>query len=120
MPPRSAHGIDTLITLARREKDAGQKDRYRWAVHACKGVETAHIHIMLARSCGVVPRGVYAYRDGGIDALEEKVRQRHELRLPRQRQVELNARLDAGPTESDGVRTFRGKDCSASWSLSMV
>lgn len=108
--PRHVDDVDRLIMLARREKDAEQKDRYLCVVHACGGVETAQIQTMLARSRGFVQRWAYAYRDGGIEALKEKPRPGREPKLPRRREAELKARLDAGPTESDGVCTLRGKD----------
>lgn len=108
--PRSAEDVATLIRQARREKDAEQKDRYLAVAHACRGVETAQIQTMLARSRGFVQRWVYAYRDGGIEALKEKTRPGRDPKLPRGRETELKARLDAGPTEADGVCTLRGKD----------
>lgn len=107
---REAGDVQRLLRLARREKDAEQKDRYLCVVHACRGVETAHIQGMLARSRGFVQRWVYAYRDSGIGALKEKPRPGRDPKLPRQREAELKARLDAGPTKADGVCTLRGKD----------
>jgi transposase len=105
------HGdVERLIGLARKEPDAEQKDRYLTAAHACRGVETAHIQEMLARSRGFVQRWAYAYRDGGIAALCEKDRPGREPILPRQREAELRARLDAGPRPEDQVCTLRGKD----------
>jgi transposase len=107
---RDAGDLETLMRLARREKDAEQKDRYLCVVHACRGEETERIQSMLARSRGFVQRWAYAYRDGGIDALREKPRPGREPMLPRPREAELKARLDAGPTQADGVCTLRGKD----------
>lgn len=107
---REAGDVERLLRLARREKDAEQRDRFLCVVHACRGVETADIQSMLARSRGFVQRWVYAYRDSGIEALREKERRGREPKLPRTREAELKARLDAGPTDSDGVCTLRGKD----------
>jgi transposase len=67
---RTAGDIERLLAAARREKDAEQKDRWLCVVHACRGVETADIQTMLARSRGFVQRWVYAYRDGGVEALK--------------------------------------------------
>jgi transposase len=102
--------IDTLVRLARREKDAEQKDRLLVAAHACGGVETADLQRMLARSRGFVQRWAYAYRDGGLGALKEQPRPGRAPTLPRAREAEFKARLDAGPTEADGVCTLRGRD----------
>lgn len=107
---RDAGDIDRLLRRARREHDAEQKDRHLCVVHACRGVQTAVIQSMLARSRGFVQRWVYAYRDGGIEALSEKPRPGRTPKLPREREPDLRARLNAGATEGDGVCTLRGKD----------
>ena len=56
----------------------------------------------------------YAYRDGGIDAVQPARRKGREPKLPRRRESELMARLDAGPLPADGgVCTLRGRDVVA-------
>jgi transposase len=55
----------------------------------------------------------YAYRDGGIDALLPRPRPGRPTKLPREREAELRARLDAGPRPEDGVCTLRGRDVVA-------
>jgi transposase len=107
---RAAREVDALIELAKRERDAEQKDRYLVAAHACRGVETADIQRMLARSRGFVQRWAYAYRDGGIETLKEQPRPGRTPKLARELEAELKARIDAGPTDADGVCTLRGKD----------
>jgi transposase len=107
---RAAGEVDALIELAKRERDAEQKDRYLVAAHACRGVETADIQRMLARSRGFVQRWAYAYRDGGIETLKEQPRPGRTPKLARELEAELKARIDAGPTDADGVCTLRGKD----------
>jgi transposase len=54
----------------------------------------------------------YAYRDGGVDAVQPRPRPGRTPKLPRRREAELMARLDAGPrSERDGgVCTLRGRD----------
>jgi transposase len=107
---RAAGEVEALIDLAKRERDAEQKDRYLVAAHACRGVETADIQRMLARSRGFVQRWAYAYRDGGIETLKEQPRPGRTPKLARELEAELKARIDAGPTDADGVCTLRGKD----------
>jgi transposase len=53
---------------------------------------------------------VYAYRDGGIDAIQPRPQPGRKPRLTPEQEVRLRARLDAGPTAADGVCTLRGKD----------
>jgi len=65
---------------------------------------------MLDRSRGFVQRWVYAYRDGGIEAIAATPHPGGEPRLPREREAELKARIDAGPRPEDGVCTLRGRD----------
>ena len=64
----------------------------------------------LGRSPAFVQRWVYAYRDGGIEALRDKPRGGSKPKLPREMETRLKARLDAGPTEGDNVCTLRGRD----------
>ena len=107
---RTAGDINALITLAKREQDVEQRDRYLVVAHACRGVETSDIQMMLARSRGFVQRWVYASRDGGIGALRERPRPGRAPKLARELEARLKARIDAGPTAADGVCTLRGKD----------
>jgi transposase len=99
-----------LRELARKEKGAEQKDRFLAALHAIDGVETLEIQKMLVRSRNFVQRWAYAYRDGGVEHLHDKPRGGSKPRLPREREEEFRARIEAGPRPEDGVCTLRGKD----------
>jgi transposase len=99
-----------LKSMARREKDAEQRDRYRAALMAIQEQEAPVIAVALDRSRRFVQRWAYAYRDGGVEALKDKPRGGSKPKFPRDRQAELKARLDAGPRPEDGVCTLRGKD----------
>lgn len=99
-----------LKSLARREKNAQQRDRYRAALLALEHLETRDIEVALDRSRRFVQRWAYAYRDGGIEGLKDKPRGGSKPRLPREREAEFKARLDAGPRPEDGVCSLRGKD----------
>jgi transposase len=52
----------------------------------------------------------YAYRDGGVDAIQPRPRPGRAPKLPRDREADLRARLDAGPRPDDGVCALRGRD----------
>ena len=108
---RQAGDAAELTRRVGREPKAGQRDRYRAVLMALDGEGAAAIATTLARSRRQVQDWVYAYRDGGIDELQPKPRPGRPTKLPREREAELRARLDAGPTASDGgVCTLRGKD----------
>ena len=53
---------------------------------------------------------VYAYRDGGIERLGIKPRPGRPTKLPREREADFRAWLEAPVRASDGVCTLRGKD----------
>ena len=93
------------------ERDALRRDRYRAVLLALEGEEATAIADDLNRARRSVQDWAYAYRDGGIDAIQPAKRKGREPKLPREREAELLARLDAGPTEADGgVCTLRGRD----------
>jgi len=107
---RQLGDVKRLEILARRQHNAEQRDRLRVPILAMGGTETQEIQRQLDRSRGFVQRWAYAYRDGGIEALQARPKPGRPPRLPRQRHAELAARLDGGPLPDDGVCTLRGKD----------
>lgn len=107
---RTSGDSHRLRALARKEQDATQRDRYLAAAHAIAQWETLDIAEALGRSRRSVQRWVYAYRDGGIEALRSKPRGGSEAKLGAEHFARLKARLGAGPRESDKVCTLRGKD----------
>lgn len=107
---REPGDLKRLRTLARREKHAEQKDRLLAVAHAIAGRETLDIQEALGRSRGFVQRWVYAYRDGGIDAVRSAPRGGSRPKLDHAHLPRLRERLDAGPTEADGLCTLRGRD----------
>lgn len=108
---RRAGDVAELTRLAKREPRAAQRDRYRAVLMALEGNGAPAIARTLARSRRHVQDWVYAYRDGGIEGMRPKPRPGRPTKLPREREAELKARLDAGPIASDGgVCTLRGKD----------
>lgn len=96
---------------AAAERDALRRDRYRAVLLALEGEEADAIAEALGRARRSVQDWAYAYRDGGVDAVQPARRKGREPRLPRGREAELLARLDAGPPAADaGVCTLRGRD----------
>ena len=105
-------GGDTarLEAMVDAERNAKQRDRYRVALLALQGEETQEIMRMLRRSRGFVQRWAYAYRDGGIEAMLPQKPKGRPVLLPREKQAQFLARIDAGPTEPDGVCAFTCHD----------
>ena len=107
---RAAGDVAELTRRARAEVNALQRDRYRAVLLALDGQEAVPIAGALGRSRRSVQDWVYAYRDGGIDRLLPGKSTGRPTKLPRQREAEFKARLDAGPLPFDGVCTLRGRD----------
>jgi transposase len=107
---RQAGDLQRLEQLIDQERDALRRDRYRAVKLALEGKLTLDIADRLDRARRSVQDWVYAYRDGGIDAIQPKPQPGRNPKLPREREAELKARLDAGPRPDDGVCTLRGKD----------
>jgi transposase len=107
---RQAGDVAELERLAAGERDALRRDRYRAVLLALDGKEAPEIAESLGRARRSVQDWAYAYRDGGVDAVQPARRMGREPKLPREREAELKARLDAGPRPADGVCTLRGRD----------
>lgn len=107
---RSAEDRDLLRRHIRSERNATQRDRYRAVALALDGRLTEEIVEKLERSRAFVQRWVYAYRDGGLEAIKIRKPPGKKPLLPRDRWDELRGRLDAGPTDDDAVCEFRGRD----------
>ena len=107
---RTAGDIEQLHIRAGAEGDALRRDRYRAVLMALSGKEALDIAEALGQARRSVQDWAYAYRDGGIDALQPKPRPGRAPKLPREKEPLFKARLDAGPSVQDGVCTLRGKD----------
>lgn len=94
----------------RAEKNALRRDRWRAVLLALEGGQARRIAEALGRARRSVQDWVYAYRDGGVGAVQPGPRPGRPTKLPRGREAELRARLDAGPKDADGVCTLRGED----------
>lgn len=99
-----------LRRLAKREKDVLRRDRVRAVIAAIRGDDAPTIARVLGRSRRQVQSWVYAYRDGGIEALHPPARAGRAPKVRGEVAQKFRERLDAGPTTDDKVCTLRGKD----------
>ena len=97
-----------LRDLIAAERSALQRDRLRCVLLALEGQQTPPIAAMLGRSRRFVQAWVYAYRDGGIEAVRPRPPGRRPPKLPPEQERAFKERMLAGPRESDGVCTLRG------------
>ncbi len=117
--PHDAGDRELLNDLVRREANARQRDRYR-AVLLAMGdgpgpepdgePEGDEIALRLGRSPRFVDEWVGRYRRGGLAALRPRRQPGRRPELTAELEQQLKARLDAGPRDSDGVCSLRGKD----------
>jgi len=99
-----------LAELIGRERNAKQRDRLRAVELALDGHDKDFIRDELERSKSFVEDWVYAYRDGGIEAVTPKKPSGRRPKLAQEREREFLDRVDAGPTAEDRVCTLRGVD----------
>lgn len=107
---REPGDVAKLKMLARTERSAKQRDRYRVALLAIEGEPTKGIMRAVARSRAFVQDWAYAYRDGGIAALVPTPQTGRPVILPHEKEAEFLARVDAGPKAEDGVCAFTVHD----------
>lgn len=108
---RQEGDLKQLRQRIRSEHHAQQRDRYRAVSLAIEGYETLAIQHTLCRSRGFVQRWTYAYRDGGIAALQPGKPTGAPPKLALQQQEAFKRRMLGGPTEDDaGLCTLRGRD----------
>jgi transposase len=100
--------LDALIGV---EKLALQRDRLRAVRLALDGKEALEIAAALGRSRRFVQEWVYAYRDGGIEAITPGKSGGRPTKLPREKEQAFRNRMLAGVTAADGgVCSLRGAD----------
>ena len=108
--PRTSDDRAVLRERVAREGNAKQRDRYRAVLLAMDGLEGDEIAERVGRSPRFVDEWVARYRRGGIDALVPRRQSGRPPKLSPDQEQQLKARLDAGPRDSDGVCTLRGRD----------
>ncbi|HEU5039377.1 MAG TPA: winged helix-turn-helix domain-containing protein [Gemmatimonadales bacterium] len=108
--PHAGSDRRELEELARRERDARQRDRYRAVALAMDGLEGDEVAEQVGRSPRFVDEWVGRYRRGGIGALVPRKQPGRRPKLTAEQEERLKAILDAGPPESSGLSAYRGRD----------
>jgi transposase len=109
--------LDRLRRLARDERKAVQRDRFRVVLLAARRhagdaeMTREQIAVAVGRSRQFVDEWVGRYRRGGVDRLHARKQPGNRPSLTPEQQAAFKARLRAGPTDGDGgVCTLRGRD----------
>lgn len=105
--PREVEDLQALRRRVRTEANAKQRDRFRAVLLALEGQATAAIQEKLGRSKNFVQRWVYAYRDGGLEAVRAKKPPGIRPKLPRNQEQPFLERI------TDTQEILRGPDIVA-------
>lgn len=102
------HSIDELHTRYRTERDARMVRRLQCIWLAARGRSCAEIVEMTAVARRTVQIWVAKYNQGGLDALLDRPRSGRPPKLPASVEQQIRRRIEAGPTDADGVSAFTG------------
>jgi transposase len=99
-----------LQRLERIEKDAHRAKRLRIILLGIEGWTAPAVAMAVGLSRRICQRWVQRYNELGLAGLDDLRGSESRLPLSTEQQAEVCRRLDAGPTQEDGVCTLRGKD----------
>lgn len=108
--PHCSQDLEKLRERIRQERNAKQRDRYRAVQLALKGQTTEAIMHTLDRSKNFVQRWVYAYRDGGLNAVRPRQHTGRPRKLTTYEEDQFRERILAGPKSQEAVCSLRGED----------
>ena len=102
--------VEELKRLARSEQDVRIAKRIQMVVLAIEGYTAPAIARSLGFSRRVCQSWVQRFNASGLEGLRDKAGRGKPPLLTPEEQQRLKQRVDAGPTEADGVCTLRGQD----------
>jgi len=102
------HTLEQLKTLYRSEMNARLARRIQGVYLAKKGMTCPEIMLITGAKRRTVQQWIAKYNRGGIDELIDKPRPGQPPKLPKSQQADLCRRIEAGPTDSDGVSVLNG------------
>jgi transposase len=85
-----------------------QRDRLRSVLLALQGRQALEVTATVGRRRAFVQRWAYAYRDGGIEAVQGRAAPSRHRRLSPGQETRFVQRVKAGATPRDGVASLRG------------
>jgi transposase len=110
MDVKDHRSLVELQQLERAEVDADRARRLRIVILALQGWTAPAVAMAVGLSRRVAQRWLAQYNASGLKGLDDRRGQRSKLPLNEAQQASMRQRLDAGPTETDGVCSLRGKD----------
>jgi transposase len=102
--------LEALKRLERTEKNADRSRRLRIVILAIEGWTAPSIAMATGLSRRITQRWIARYNEHGLDGLDDRRGRESGLPLDEQQQAAVRQRIDAGPTEADGVCSLRGRD----------
>ena len=108
MNVNSRHTIEELQTLYRTEKNAKLAQRIHGIYLANKGLTCPEIMDITGAARRTVQQWVHRYNKRGIAGLRDKPRPGTPPKLPRKKELKFQRRIEAGPTNADGVSVLNG------------
>jgi len=99
-----------MAQAIRREKSGRVRDRMRAILMVMRGEPPSTASVALGHGRDFARRWSERWNAGGYEALLDKPRPGQPKKLATHLEAVLLERLDAGPTEADGVAAFRGED----------
>ena len=108
MKVKSHHTTEELQALYRTEKNATLAQRIHGVYLASKGLTCPEIMAITAAARRTIQQWVHKYNKQSIAGLRDKPRPGTPTKLPRQKEIKLKKRIEAGPTQADGVSVLNG------------
>ncbi len=102
------HTPKELQTLYRTEKNAKLARRIQGVYLASQGLPCPQIMAITGSARRTIQQWIHKYNTGGIQALQDSPRPGQPTKLSRQKEQAFRARIEAGPTATDGVSVFHG------------
>ena len=100
--------LDQLQRLYRTQTNARLARRIQGVYLAKMGLTCPEIMKITGSARRTIQQWLAKYNRGGLDELSEKPRPGQPRKLPRHREQEFCRRLEAGPTQKDGLSVLNG------------